>query len=159
MMSVVNNIAKFRGKIYLHSVIAAAVIGVLSLFILGPDKEFLQGLLLGLIFSVLSFYLLSLQTLSLLRGTAGLALGGYAVRMLLYCVAFLLAVKVSYVCGAGAVLGFMTQKAAIYNVCLVLPFIAKRLPKREPKAVPERPVSLRRRTVGILGMLLGLRLG
>jgi len=159
MMNVINNIAKFRGKIYLHSAIAAAVIGGLSLFILGPDKEFFQGLVLGLVFSILSFHLLSLQTLSLLRGTAGIALGGFAVRMLLYCFAFLLAVKVSYVCGAGAVLGFMTQKAAIYNVCLVLPFIAKRLPKRAPREASVAAIPIQRRFAGVLAMLLGLRLG
>ena len=155
MLNVIKDITKFRGKIYLHSVYAAAGIGVLSLFILGPDKEFLQGLLLGVVFSVLSFYLLSLQTLSLLRGTAGLALGGYAVRMLLYCFAFILAVKVSYVCGAGALLGVLTQKVAIYNVCLIIPFIQKRLPKKE--ASPS--IRIKRKMAGVFAMLLGLRLG
>jgi len=48
------------------------------------------------------------------------------IRLLLYGFAFYMTIRISYLCGFAALLGFMTQKIALYYVLVIKPKFTKK---------------------------------
>ena len=128
MPEVVREVSEFKGKIIKWSLVITVIIGVLSLFFLGFDKHFFLGLFLGVLVTILNFNLLVWQGLSLtgVKKPRAASYFGYFIRLLLYGFVFYLTIRISYLCGFGALLGFLSQKIAIFFVYMILPKFAKK---------------------------------
>ncbi|MDO4552668.1 MAG: ATP synthase subunit I [Bacillota bacterium] len=113
-----NEFSQFKRKIYLYGLIIAAGAQLISLIFLGWEPQFTFGLALGTLTAIVNFVILSIVLQQVVDGTTGklAVVGNYIIRMLIYGGVFYICVVRSYVCGLGALIGFLTLKAAIYYV-------------------------------------------
>ncbi|MDR3242836.1 MAG: ATP synthase subunit I [Clostridiales Family XIII bacterium] len=108
-------IAAFKGRIFKYGVIAGVIFEAVSLPFLGLSKDFAYGLALGTAVSIVNFNIMELILRRILAGwNPMLNFPAYLFRMLIYGIAFYMAMRMSRVAGLGAVLGFVTLKTAIY---------------------------------------------
>ncbi|MBO5666271.1 MAG: ATP synthase subunit I, partial [Firmicutes bacterium] len=124
-----------KGKIYKYSIITAIVIDLISLIFLGLDRQFAAGLILGTCISAINFrlHVLQILTLDVSKPRKFGAFVRYVIRILLYAVGFYLALRISYICALGALLGFLTQKIAIIIEFVFRPLLIKEKEPAEPK--------------------------
>ncbi|MBQ9930723.1 MAG: ATP synthase subunit I [Firmicutes bacterium] len=130
------SLSALKGKVYKYSIIAAVIIEAISLIFLGFDRQFAAGLILGTCISAINFRLHVLQILTLdfsrNRKRRGVFIR-YLVRIILYAISFYLALRISYICALGALLGFMTQKIAIIVEFVFRPLFTKKEEPETPK--------------------------
>lgn len=135
-----NDFTAFKNQIFLYSVIVSLIIELISLPILGWDKEFLYGLLLGTAVAIVNFNILAFSFRKVINDRRGSwAFISYLIRLLIYGFAFYTAAKISFVSGMGSVLGFLTIKAAIIFIHgIKAKFDTKRKVSPEVRAAYER---------------------
>lgn len=110
-----NGLTAFKNEIFKYGIIVAAIVELASLPFLGPDVQFLYGLILGTAISIVNFNLMEITfKRALVSKSSVIAFVGYLIRLVLYGGAFYMAMKVSNISGLASLLGFMTLKAAIY---------------------------------------------
>jgi len=130
------NLSALKGKIYKYSFLTAVVIEAISLIFLGFDRQFAAGLILGTCISAVNFRLHVLQILTLDFSQGKRRRGvliKYVIRIVLYAISFYLALRISYICALGALLGFMTQKVAIVAEFVFRPLFTKKEEPETPK--------------------------
>lgn len=111
-----SEMSAFKGKIYKHGVIVAILAQLISLIFLGWRPQFTYGLALGTAIAIVNFTILAFLTGRTVDGKSGkwtLVLS-YFIRMGIYAYSFYVCIKISNVCGLGALIGFLTLKIAIY---------------------------------------------
>lgn len=106
----------FKRKIFLYAMIVAGICQVISFFILGLDVLFTYGLFLGTAVAIVNFSILEGTLRIAMSGSsaAGIIIVGYLIRLAFYGFSFYTCVTTSYPCGAGAAIGYLTVKVAIY---------------------------------------------
>ena len=130
-----NIIPKIKKEITLYTIIAAAVAEGISLPVLGPGVLFPYGLAIGVCAAVINLSVLSASIdRAVASGRKGPVAVGLIVRILLYCGAFLLAVRTDGVSGLGAAVGFLLPRLVMYVRYALLPWLRRRT-GREPAAV------------------------
>ncbi|MEG1584361.1 MAG: ATP synthase subunit I [Anaerovorax sp.] len=112
----VREFKKFKNKIGLYAVIVAGICQVISFLVLGVDLKFTYGLVLGTAVALLNFNILEVTLRVAMSGGSGAAIIiiGYLVRLAFYGISFYICITTTYSCGAGAALGYLTVKVAIY---------------------------------------------
>ena len=92
----------------------AAVIAVIGLLI---DRNFSLGLILGVVISVINFFLLARQVAGLAAGKKALVFGffGYIIRYLFMGLALFAAIKIDLAAFFGCALGLFMVRLGIYG--------------------------------------------
>lgn len=130
------DLRQFKNKIFLYAIITAAISQVISFFVLGLDFKFTYGLVLGTAVAIVNFNILegTLKTAMSGASAAGIIIVGYVIRLAFYGVSFYICVTTSYPCGAGAAIGYLTVKVAIYYLHgFKAKFSKGRVVREEPK--------------------------
>lgn len=97
--------------------IVAAIAWLISLIFLRIDVQFLYGLLLGTFVSFVNLNILVFTSKLVLRKSKPvLASLGLILRLCIYGYVFYVALNVSVIAGIGCIIGFLTQKIAIYYI-------------------------------------------
>ncbi|MDR1136224.1 MAG: ATP synthase subunit I [Clostridiales Family XIII bacterium] len=135
MQNGVRELSAFKNRIFIYGILVAVIFETGSLFFLGFSKEFAYGLTLGTAITIVNFNILVFTSQRVLvSGKRWLAMVGYMVRLGIYGFAFYMTATISLVSGAGAALGFITLKIAIYYIH---GFRAKFSKNRKPPTEPE----------------------
>lgn len=109
------DLGKFKNKIFLHGVLVMLAIEVISLPFLGFNLKFLYGLLLGTAISIVNFNIMAFTFSRILsNGNRFMATVGYLIRLIIYGGVFMAALNVSRFAAFGCLAGFVTLKIAIY---------------------------------------------
>jgi|GEM_PF-1118241 len=114
-----NDFTAFKNQIFIYTLIVAVFCQLISLIFLGVDVKFSYGLVLGTCVAIVNFNLLVFSSKAILKNSKGkgFAFASYIIRLLIYGVAFYMAMKVSVPAGLASVVGFLTLKLAIFYVC------------------------------------------
>jgi hypothetical protein len=134
---------KFKTQILLCGIVFASVIWVASLLVLGPNLEFVYGLVLGTCICIVNFNVLVLagkKALDTRKPVFGYA--GYLIRLCIYGTAFYMALKVGLLSGIGAVLGFFTLTMSIFSIHMIKPALMGRKNVSEINATKEALMAL-----------------
>lgn len=109
-----DDLTKLKSHILIYSLVIALICEVVSLPILGWDIKFLYGLVLGTAVSIAGFSILVFTSkLTIERGKKSYSFISYMLRLILYGVAFVAAVKVSFPAGIACLIGIFTTKIAL----------------------------------------------
>ncbi|MGI6733587.1 MAG: ATP synthase subunit I [Anaerovoracaceae bacterium] len=114
--------------LYRYSILAAVIIQLGSLPVIGWNPLFAYGLALGTCISIVNYNLLVLSSkfaLSMGRGLS-FAVVGYIVRMAIYGGAFLFSYKTGTVSGIATLFGYMTVKLGMFYLYGFKPGFASR---------------------------------
>lgn len=107
----------FKNQILGYSLIIAGIAWLISLIFLRINIQFLYGLALGTFVSFVNLNVLMFTSkLVLKKSKPVLASLGLVFRLCIYGYVFYVALRVSSVAGIGCIIGFLTQKIAIYYV-------------------------------------------
>jgi asparagine N-glycosylation enzyme membrane subunit Stt3 len=110
-----NKLLLFKKKIYIYAIICAIIFEVISMIILGPNIQFAYGLMMGTLVAIANFSLMALLFEKMLvEKRIGISIAGYIIRLGLCAAVILVALKIDIKCAAGALLGFITVKIAIF---------------------------------------------
>jgi hypothetical protein len=150
MKNAADDLTAFKNQIFLYGIVTAMIFEAGSLLFLGFDRGFAYGLALGTAISIVNFNLLAF---SLRRA---LAKGGrvqvfvvYMFRLCLYGLAFYMSARISLASAAGAALGFITLKIAIYYLHgFRAKFSKGRKLRPEPPPEAKPPETLRQSIFG-----------
>lgn len=137
-----NGPRKSINGLYGYSVLAAAIIELGSLPLIGWNPLFIYGLALGTCVAIVNYnilVLLSQKALDMGRGIS-LAVVGYIVRLGIYGGVFLLSYKTGTVSGIATLLGYMTIKLSMFYVYGFKPgFASRRYEKAKIKDLDQEP--------------------
>lgn len=110
------DLKKFKIEIYKYGAIVGLIMAIVSIPFLGLDIKYLYGLCLGIAISIANFEIMSFTYEKAIKpdGSSAIVFIGYILRLIIYGVAFYMAMNVSLVSGIGALLGFIALKIGIY---------------------------------------------
>ena len=127
-------IAGIRKKLILYTIIAAVVVEVISLPVIGPNLLFSYGLAIGACAAIIALNIIAVSIdRAAERGKRKPVIFGYIVRVLLYGGALFLSVRTSGLSFAGAAIGLLLPHAAIYVMYGLVPSVRKRFSKDPPE--------------------------
>ncbi len=118
--------AKFQKRIFICSLIIAAIVQIVSLFILGINFEFTLGLIVGTGVAIINFFIMSICTeIALEKKRTAISLIGFAGRFILYGTSFALTLIYSYKMGTGCAIGFFTVQLSILYLFAIKPSLKR----------------------------------
>jgi nitrate reductase NapE component len=110
-----NDLTRFKNKIFLYAVIVMVIFEIVSIPFLGLDIKFGYGLLLGTCISIANFNILAFTLNRVLSGgNKAMVFFSYMLRLAIYGVALINAFNVNNLAALGCALGFITVKVSIY---------------------------------------------
>lgn len=125
------DLTEFKSDIVKCVVIIAAFSELVSLLILGPSLLFTAGLIVGTAVTILNFVLLVKAGEKVMDEKRAMPMvGGYFVRLVIYGVFFVAAVKVGFHAAVGCAVGFITLHVGIMFTYLVVYGLIKK--KKNP---------------------------
>ena len=120
------NLTKFRNRIFLTAGIIAVIAEIISLFILGIDFIFAAGLLIGTVVAVVNFFIMSICTeISLEKKKPLVTIIGTLLRYVLYGISFTPTLLYSYKMGIACGMGFFTIQISIMFLFVILPSLKR----------------------------------
>ncbi len=115
------NLSEFKGEIVKYTALMALVAEVISLPLIGIKLPFSCGLVVGTAVTIFNFQLLVYSGEQVIKSKRAMpVVGGYFVRLLIYGIAFLVALKFGWYVAAGCAAGFITLHVAIMFTYLVV---------------------------------------
>jgi hypothetical protein len=110
-----NSLPEFKKNIYKYAIICGAIFEILSIIIIGPSIQFTYGLAMGALIAITNFSLMAFIFDKILtEKKIALSMIGYIIRLGLCAAVVLVALKISIICAAGALLGLLTIKISIF---------------------------------------------
>lgn len=100
---------KFLKETILYGLAVSVITELVSLVVIGPSAMFAIGLVIGTLTAAAGFLILANmgQAMLALKMSVPMVLS-YIIRMLGYGAVFLICVKMSFLCGAGCVIGYIS---------------------------------------------------
>lgn len=105
---------KFRNQIFMHSIIIAVLMELVSLAVLGISSKFLLGLVAGTAVTIVNFTILERSAVKLMqKQSKGPVVAGYFLRLPIYGVVFYACLMAGLRSAVGCALGFITLPLAL----------------------------------------------
>lgn len=105
---------KLRSQVLLHTLAAAALMGLVSLLVHGFDAKLLLGLVAGTATTVVNYGILERSVMNLMaKNSRGPVVAGYFLRLPIYGVVFYLCIRAGIPGAIGCALGFVSLHLAL----------------------------------------------
>lgn len=105
---------KFRNQIFMHSIIIAVLMELISLAVLGISSKFLLGLVAGTAVTIVNFTILERSAVKLMqKQSKGPVVAGYFLRLPIYGAVFYACLMAGLRSAVGCALGFVTLPLAL----------------------------------------------
>lgn len=138
-----DDIAKLKNEIWIASLVIALIAELVSLPIIGWDVGFLCGLALGTLSSIVSFgVLVWAGKRAIEQGKKSMSVVGYFIRLAIYGLAFVIAIKLSLYAALASLIGIMSSKLALIYAYGIKPKVGR---KPNKKDAPTKEIRLKGR--------------